>query len=88
MSKQLPTFITSDLGLAVFLAFKGCEEAVPPWQVAEGRTRKQLEFRFINVDSELLTAFRRDDGGFQRYNSLRRHYLRIVHTELGRNEND
>ena len=82
------TFGTTDLGLAVFLAFNGCEEGSPAWHKTEGRDgRPQLEFRFANVKGELLSRFRNDEGGFQRYNGLRRHFLRIVHTELKENGN-
>jgi len=77
------TFGTTDLGLAVFLAFNGCEEGDPAWNKVEGRDgRLQLEFRFVKVEGELLAKFRKDEGGFQRYNGLRRHYLRIVHSEI------
>ena len=78
------TFGTTDLGLAVFLAFKGCEEGSPAWRKVEGRNGSpQMEFRFVNVTGELLTQFRQDVGGFQKYNGLRRHFLRIVHSEIG-----
>lgn len=81
-------FRTSDLGLAVFLAWKGCPEAMPPWQiVSTPKGRKCIEFGFTGVTRELVAEFRRDDEGIQRYNGLRRHFLRIVHTEIGGDEN-
>jgi len=79
----LPEFTTTDLGLAVFLAWKGAQEGVPPWKIIQGRDRLLIEFRFVNINSDLISEFRADLSGIQRYNGLRRHYLRIVHTEIG-----
>ena len=85
----IATFKTSDLALAVYLSWKGCEEAIPPWQQSTGAQGKPcLEFAFKDVPSELISEFRKDAEGFQRYNSIRRHFLRIAKTELGGNEND
>ena len=77
------TFGTTDLGLAVFLAFNGCEEGSPAWEVVEDQGRAKVEFRFINVGSDIIARYRRDEGGFQRYNGLRKHYLRIAHSLMG-----
>jgi len=81
-------FKTSDLGLAVYLMWKGCEEAIPPWEQTKGPGGKIiLEFAFKDVPAPLLAEFRKDDQGIQRYNQIRRLLLRIVKTEAGGNEN-
>ena len=77
-------FKTSDLDLAVYLAWRGCQESIPPWSVVmRAGGKKVLEFVFKEVQNEYLSEYRRDDVGIQRYNGLRRHFLRIVHTEIG-----
>ena len=87
--KNENVFSTSDLGLAVFLAWKGTEEALPPWEKVVGRDRKtRIKFRFLHVKPELIMSYKRDTDGFQRYNGLRRLYLRIIKSETGENEND
>ena len=79
------TFGTTDLGLAVFLAYHGCGEGSPAWKQVDGRNGEpQTEFQFVKVTGELLAKFRKDEGGFQHYNGIRRHFLRIIHTEMGK----
>ena len=79
-------FETSDLELAIYLAWKGAKEALPPWRRDVGRKNKKpvpiLTFRFEDVDPETVAEYRADHEGIQKYNGLRRHFLRIIHTEL------
>lgn len=76
-------FTTTDMGLAVFLAWKGCEEAVPPWEVQTGRHgQPEMKFRFQSVDPAILQSYRKDEDGIQKYNTLRQLYLKIIHSEM------
>jgi len=81
--QNIETFGTTDLGLAVFLYWSGCKEADPPFDTVYGRKKMDLEFRFRDVDTDLIQSYRRDEHGFQRYNAIRRTFLQIVHTEIG-----
>ena len=76
-------FSTTDMGLAVFLIWKGCKESDPPWRkVPSMNGRTNIEFCFTGVDPELLQSFREDREGIQRYNAIRRTYLNVVKTVL------
>ena len=85
-------FETSDLELAIFLSWKGCVEAIPPWARKIGKKGKEeipvLAFRFKDVDPQLVADYRADHEGIRKYNGLRRLYLRIIHTELETHNND
>ena len=77
-------FKTTDLSLAVYLAWSGYREAIPPW----GKTTRQdgktaIEFAFQNVAPQTLEDFRNDTDGIRRYNGLRRFFLSVVKSEMG-----
>lgn len=80
----MEAFRTSDLGLATFLYWKGCEEAIPPFEKSIGAGGKPiLTFMFKPDASALVAAYHADAEGIGRYNGIRRHLLRIVSTEIG-----
>jgi len=80
---NIATYETSDLSLAVYLLWKGQTENIPPWKRDDSGNKPKVVFRFCNIDSNLINEYRSDVDGIQRYNGLRRTYLRIISTELG-----
>ena len=73
-------FATSDLGLAAYIMFKG--GSLEGYGVAHENGKDRMEFRFTQVLTEWIAAYRRDDEGIQGYLGARRTLLRIVKTEM------
>jgi hypothetical protein len=89
MTEMHKIYKTTDLSLAVYLAWCGCREAVPPWGVVTRPDgKKAMEFAFQNVDSSMISNYRNDVDGFRKYNGLRRFFLSIVKSEMAGDEND
>jgi hypothetical protein len=77
-------FKTTDIGLAAYLKFKGCQDADVPFEHSTGSFNNPvLSFCFKDVDTNFVTEYMNDELGMRRYNGARRFLLGVVRRELG-----
>ena len=81
---------STDLGLVIYLQWKGATLAAPePWtKTVDAKGNPVMQFNLDRVNPEDVGRYQQDAEGIQRYNAIRRHMLRIIHTEMKNRNGD